>query len=345
VCGAALTALFLCGCQTAHFYRQAACGQWEMLSRQRPISDVLLSANADSRLKMKLTLALEIREFAQTNLQLTVGNHYLHYADLGRPYAVWNVCAAPELSLQPKTWSFPIIGAASYRGYFSERDAVDYARSLKRDGLEVCVGGVETYSTLGWFRDPILNTFINDPETDLAEVLFHELAHQKLFVPGDSDFNEAFATAVAQEGLRRWFEREQRPELFARYQAEARQQRVFTDLILETIQKLDSVYNDISLSKETKRARKAEIIQELRSKHQSMKEQWGGESPFDGWVQSPINNAKLGTVATYYGLVPAFEALLKTNGGDLPRFYAAVKDISKLPRSAREARLWSYVRK
>jgi predicted aminopeptidase len=233
------------------------------------------------------------------------------------------------------------VGSASYRGYFSKRGAVDEAERLRAQGFDVFVGGVQTYSTLGWFDDPLLNTFIDEPEAVLAEILFHEMAHLKFFVAGDSDFNEAFATAVAQEGVRRWLEHRGRPELLDRYQRESAQERAFVALVNETIGKLDAVYGDARLSPQDKRARKAQLIEELRAGHEKLKTQWGGLSPFEGWFAGPINNAKLGTVATYYGLVPAFDALLKTCDGDLPRFFAAVKEVSKRRIEEREKALWA----
>lgn len=338
-----LIAALLSGCQSTSFYRQAVAGQCQILTHQEPIPKLIDDPSTSPKLKTKLAQILKLREFAARELKEPADKHYLKYVDLHREFAIWNVYAAPALSMEPKTWWFPIVGRASYRGYFSEESARKYAASLKKQGLDVFVGGVETYSTLGWFHDPVLNTFIYDPETDLAEIIFHELGHQKLFVSGDTDFNEAFATAVAEEGLRRWFQACNRPEAFERYRTELDQREEFTKLVMRTVKELDTVYTDKTISDAVKLERKQQIIEKLRADHNVLKAKWGGESPYDEWFKSPINNAKLSTVATYYELVPAFHAVLQANGGDMEKFYAAVKRIAKLPEGKRTEALESYL--
>src|SRR5262245_50615476 len=188
------------GCETASYYGQAIGGQWEIVRGGETSAILLADADTPEALKGKLRVVLQLREFAEKELKLPVDGHYECYADLGRRYVVWNVHGAPEFSLEPKSWWYPVVGRLKYRGYFSEAKAQRYARQLEAEGLDVYVAGVEAYSTLGWFKDPVLNTFLNHDEVDVAETLFHELAHQRLFVRGDTDFDEAFATAVAQEG-------------------------------------------------------------------------------------------------------------------------------------------------
>ncbi len=199
-----LAVLATTGCQSLGYYGQAIKGQYEIVARQESIEKLLADPHTPAPLKAKLQLVESLRAFAAKDLKLPVDGHYQKYADVRRRFVVWNVEAAPEFSLEPKSWWYPIVGSLEYRGYFSERGATNYAARLRKKGYDVYVGGVQAYSTLGWFKDPVLNTFIFEPEPDLAEILFHELAHQQVFASGDTDFNEAFATTVGQEGARRW---------------------------------------------------------------------------------------------------------------------------------------------
>lgn len=333
-----------CGCQSVSFYRQAIGGEMHILTHQKPINQLLADTNTSAELKHKFELVLQARQFAQTNLHLPADDHYLKYVDLHRPFAVWNVNAAPPLSLEPKRWWYPFVGKASYRGYFHRDMADKYAKTLKKKGFDVYIGAVETYSTLGWFHDPVLNTFITEPDADLAEILFHELAHQRIFIAGDTDFNEAFATAVGQEGVRRWMEQRD-PELYGKYQREREEEGGFVKLVLETRDRLEAVYGDTSLSDAVKLQRKDEIIADMRKKHEQLKAQWGGKSIYDNWFSHEINNAKLNTISAYYTLVPAFRALLKANGGDLEKFYANVRQLGKMPKERRHAVLEQSLQK
>lgn len=323
-----------CGCQSVSFYKQAIGGELQILTHQKPIKQLLADTNTSADLKHKFDVVLQARQFAKTNLHLPADDNYLKYVDLHREFAVWNVNAAPPLSLEPKRWWYPFVGKASYRGYFARDAAVKYTRQLKKKGFDVYVGAVETYSTLGWFHDPVLNTFITEPDADLAEILFHELAHQRIFIPGDTDFNEAFATAVGQEGVRRWMQQRE-PALYGKYEGEREQEGDFVKLVLETRDRLEAVYDDPHLSDTTKLERKAEIISDMRKKHDQLKEHWGGKSFYDRWFSSDINNAKLNTISAYYTLVPAFRALLQANGGDMEKFYRAVQQLGKMPKERR----------
>ena len=190
--GLLLLVAVLPGCQHLGYYRQAVQGQYQIWSREKPIKELIAHPETPPALKARLSLLLKMRAYAKQELKLPVDGHYERYADLGRRYVVWNVNAAPELSLEPKRWWYPFVGKLKYRGYFSEQYARDYGAKLAREHYDVYVGGVEAYSTLGWFRDPVLNTWINHDESDVGEILFHELAHQRVFASGDTDFNEAY---------------------------------------------------------------------------------------------------------------------------------------------------------
>ena len=348
-----VTAAVFTGCQTVGYYAQAVRGQCQVLARQRSCEKLLADPATDAELRTKLQLAAQICDFAKCELKLPVNGHYRHYADLRRPYAVWNVCAAPELSLEPKTWWYPIVGSLDYRGFFSEREARRYAALLGGRGFDVSVEGVEAYSTLGWFKDPLLDTFIHHDAAALAEILFHELAHQRVFASGDTDFNEAFATAAGEEGVRRWLRVKSDPAPLEQYLTSLRRNREFVQLINATRDKLEILYGDErtsagklkakknprNLSPAELRREKQRLLDELSRNYEKVKANWGGYPGYDAWFAHGANNARLNSVATYYDLVPAFERLLQAQGGDLEKFYAAVKKLAKLPKAERLRRL------
>jgi len=339
-----------CGCNTVGYYGQAIRGQHELWTRQKSIAALLESPATPAPLKERLTLVLSLREFAEKELHLPANGHYLRYADLERRFVVWNVYAAPEFSLTPKSWWYPVVGSLDYRGYFSERKARDYAAILERKGFDVYVGGVTAYSTLGWFHDPVLNTFIHESDEDLAELLFHELAHQRLFLPGDTDFNEAFATAVAEEGTRRWMETRHDVAALEKYRIQARRTEEFVELVTDARQQLALLYtNSISaLSASPKdattkavilRTGKQKVLHELRESYAQLKTKWGGSTAYDAWFRRSLNNAQLNTVDTYYHLVPAFRRVLREKAGDLEAFYSTIESLRKLDKPERRARL------
>jgi predicted aminopeptidase len=343
-------AALLSGCQTMGYYKQAIQGQYEILTNRKPINQLIANSETPPALKNKLAAVLKFREFAQRELRLPANHHYLRYVDLHRRFVVWNVHGAPEFSLKPKTWWYPIVGRLEYRGYFSEPEARSYAEKLGLKGFDVYVEGVEAYSTLGWFADPVLNTFIHHEETELAEIIFHELAHQRLFIRGDTDFNEAFATAVAQEGVRRWLQKSGQTDAHGKYLKAIERNNQFVRLIMDTRHQLELLYakrNDevgtIGGSSPSapagKRMLKENVITQLRNQYEQQKSDWGGYSGYDRWFARPLNNAQLNTVATYYELVPAFERLLQRNGNDLEVFYRDVRRLGKLPRGERHRRL------
>jgi predicted aminopeptidase len=348
-----LAALAMSGCQALSYYGQAIKGQYEIVARQESIEKLLADPQTPVALRAKLQLVQRLRSFAAKDLQLPVDGHYQRYVDVHRPFVVWNVEAAPEFSLEPKTWWYPFAGSLEYRGYFSERGARHYAARLGKKGYDVYVGGVEAYSTLGWFKDPVLNTFISHPEPDLAETLFHELGHQRVFASGDTDFNEAFATTVGQEGARRWLRAQGDQAAGENYLAELRRTREFAHLIANTRGRLESLYGDEwtengkveAVNKrrtkppELLRRDKQALIGRLRQEYAQLKAQWGGDTEYDAWFAGPVNNAQLNSVAAYYDLVPGFERLLALNGGDLEKFYQAANRLARQPKTERHQTL------
>src|SRR5512141_2027994 len=246
IVGLCLLAIVLAvsGCKTLSFYAQAFRGQYQIFAHEKPIQKLIDDPKTPAELRRRFELVQRLRGFAQTELHLPVDGHYRKYVDVHRPYVVWNVEAAPEFSMEPKTWWYPLVGSLAYRGYFSERGATNYGASLERRGYDVFVGGVQAYSTLGWFKDPVLNTFIFETDPFLAEIIFHELAHQRVFARGDTDFNEAFATTVGEEGARRWLKASGDDAAIAQYQAEMRRTRLFVGMVMKARGQLETLYGD-----------------------------------------------------------------------------------------------------
>lgn len=317
------------------YYWQSITGHLDMLRQARPIESMLASPALDPRLRAKLERVRDIRAFASRELGLPDNGSYTRYADLKRPYVVWNIFAAPELSMQLKQWCFPVVGCVTYRGYYSREDAEKLAAELREAGFDVQVAGIPAYSTLGWFDDPVLNTFINYPDGELARLIFHELAHQVLYVKGDSTFNESFATAVEEAGLERWLAHVKDPALEAAYRQFAQRRAQFIALLKQHRSTLETLYRS-SASDEAKRAGKKEVLAALVRDYQQLKERWGGWAGYDRWFSQQLGNAHLAAVATYNDLVPGFRKLLSQQGGDLVRFYAAARALSSEPKAGRD---------
>lgn len=327
------------GCETARFYGQAIVGHCRLMVSRRAIPVLVERANTPPELRTGLVRVLALREFARTNLGLPVGSQYVDYVALGRSYVAWNVSAAPEFSMNARSWWYPMIGAQDYRGYFNEADARRFAQRLERQGYDVAVGGVEAYSTLGWFPDPILSPFLQKRPEELAELLFHELAHQIVYVSGDTDFNEAFATAVAREGLRRWLTSEGSENDWRRCQEIWAREHAFVRLVLACKRELEDLYmkQPRSTPEEERRLRelKQEALDQLRVRYEVLRRPWHTGVHFDGWFREPVNNARINMMDTYYHWVPAFEALLRECHGSLPAFYQQVRRLGRLSSAKR----------
>lgn len=331
---AALALLLLVSCETISYYGQAAKGQLSLLMGRQEIESFLEDESLPQQTRHKLTLILEAREFAENMLLLEPDNSYLSYVELGRPFVVWNVFAAPEFSTNAQTWCYPIAGCVSYRGYFSEQSAREFADSLERQHLDVYSGGVDAYSTLGWFNDPLTSAVLRRSDNDLIALLFHELAHRRVYLPGDTTFNESFATFVATEGLRRWLQVHPQQGLIAQIEREALIDQAFVALVSRYREKLSTLYSE-SLNEEAMRLEKAQVQDELREEYRVFRDEWDYRG-YDRWFEGPLNNAQLSTVASYNDLVPAFARLLEKSEGDLARFYAEVAEISKLSSEQRK---------
>ncbi|MEX2365570.1 MAG: aminopeptidase [Pseudohongiellaceae bacterium] len=337
-----LVALFaLSACETVSYYGQAVSGQLQILGQRRQIESLIADNRTDPGLKARLSRVLEIRQFAETGLGLPLEKTFSSYVELQRPYVVWNVFATPEFSMQPLQWCYPIAGCVSYRGYFREPAALRFAAGLADENHDTYVAGVAAYSTLGWFSDPVLSTVINREDYQLASLIFHELAHQLLYIPGDTAFNESFATALAQEGLKRWLEHcgldtDASTAILERVQADYDRRQEFVSLVQETATELEQLYRSDKPAPEMRKAKQA-VLDRLRSRYQQVKSAWGGYDGYDNWFSGDINNARINTVSTYFSLVPAFNALLAEEQGDLPAFYARVRQLQEMDKAQRQA--------
>lgn len=329
---------FFAGCSNLSYYSQAVGGHLEVMQAARPIDDVLADTSTGSELKIRLERVKEIRDFASRQLGLPDNQSYRSFADLGRPFVVWNVAATDELSLAPKTWCMVVVGCVSYRGFYDRKEAEQFAAVLRQQGFDTTVGGVPAYSTLGYFNDPVLNTFLRFGEAEVARLIFHELTHQLVFAEGDTAFNESLATAVENEGVRRWFERDAAPAKVVAFEQQQQRKARFAGLVAGCRERLGALYA-ADLPSAEKRLAKARLIDELRHDYALAKAEWGGFEGYDKWFEEDLNNAKIASLAPYSQLVPAFEALLAEEGRDLPRFYRRAAALARLPPVERGARL------
>ena len=331
-----LAALSLSACSTIGYYGHLAHGEYSMLSARQPIARIIADPATGATLKARLELAVQARAFASDKLRLPRNDSYTNYVDLKRPYATWNVFAAPEFSVQGVEHCYLLVGCLAYRGYFDREHAEEEAARLHAKGLDTWVGGSAAYSTLGWFADPILNTMLRWDDDELAGTIFHELAHQQLFVKGDTEFNESFATFVQVEGLREW--RASRGLPPADDVRRAREDE-FERLVLDTRERLRLLYAT-GLDPDSMRARKREEIERLRAEYARLRDTlWRGKGGYDEWIESGINNATLLPFGLYRRWVPAFSALFAQHGGDWTAFYDAVAKIARLDAAARAAAL------
>jgi predicted aminopeptidase len=328
----------LSGCATPYLL-QAASGQWQLLHRRVPIDSLLADPRTPPALRGHLEEVRAAREFASRELHLPDNASYRSYADIGRPYVVWNVVAAPEFSVQPKRWCFPVAGCVAYRGYFRERRAREFAAALAVHGFDVAVDGVPAYSTLGRFADPVLSSMLSYGDDELAATIFHELAHQLLYVRDDSEFNEAFATTVEEEGLERWLRHQGAAERLRQLREREADAAAFAGLMAQARARLARAYA-AGAPRDEMRARKAQVLAALAAEMRALEQRQGVTYPlYEEWIAEGLNNARLASVSTYYGCLPGFRRVLADSGSDLARFYAAVSELAHRPRAERHARL------
>lgn len=328
--------MLLNGCSTVGYYGQLVGGQVKLLQAREPVDQVIADPDRDPRLREHLIQARAARVFASSHLHLPDNKSYRLYVNIGRPYVVWNVFATPEFSLAPQSHCFPIAGCVAYRGFYSQRAARGEAALQRLRGMDVSIGGVEAYSTLGWFNDPIMSSMMHWGDERLATLIFHELAHQRFYVKDDTEFNESFANFVEQEGTRQWRASRGLPPNNGK---EVRQRDQFIQLILASRQRLEKLYSQ-PLPADQMRQRKAQEFEHLRADYKQLRDtQWAGDKRYDAWIYAPLNNARLLPFGLYDQWVPAFAALFQQVNGDWVAFYAAVEKLGKLPADERKAAL------
>lgn len=325
--------LCLTGCQSPWYYGHLAKGQWQMISQRQPIAKVITNPKTAPKLVGQLQAIQRIRTFAQS-LDLPIKDQFDTYVDIQRPYAQWSVSATPALSLTPLTWCQFGLFCLSFRNYFAEKPAQEFAQKLTEEGYDSYIGRVTAYSTLGWFRDSLLSSYIYRSEADLAELLFHELAHQVVYASNDPVFNESFAEVVAYEGLQRYWLTH--PEDIQRLLRTRQQQTEFAQWVLTYRAQLQKIYQ-LPLAEAEKQRRKAELFSSLRDNYQQLKtQQWQGYNGYDAWINQ-ANNASLNSIAVYHDLIPPLTAILAATNHDLPRFYTICRRLAQLPKAQRHA--------
>lgn len=314
-------------CSSVSYYTQGIAGHASLMLAREPVEKVIKTA--DDSLKKKLILSQEIRQFSIESLNLPDNKSYTSYVELKNSSPVWNVVAAKEFSLTPKQWCYWVIGCASYRGYYSRQAAEQYAAELKQKGHDVHVAGVGAYSTLGFFADPLTSAMLDRDDASLAELIFHELSHQKVYIKNNTRFNEAFATVVGEQGAIVWLQKTNRDVLLKSYKERLLVQADFIDLVESTKIKLNKLYKS-SFADDVKRKKKQLVFKEMKQDYELLKaNKWNGKAWYKRWFNAPLNNARLVSIATYYDLVPSFMKLFEACGHNFLRFYEQVSINSK----------------
>jgi predicted aminopeptidase len=323
------------GCTSVSYYAQALQGHVKIMSERQDVGKLIENPSTPEALRDRMVSALEIRQFATDELALPDNKSYRSYVDVGQDAVTWAVFAAPEFSLTPHVWCFAVYGCVPYLGFFSKKSAAEFALELQRKGLDVHVTGITAYSTLGWSSDPLLSTMLTRDDTYLAGLVFHELAHQRLYIHGDSDFNEAFAVSVETSGVRKWLRAAGNTAGLRRYEADRKRRADFLALVSQTREELRHVYASSGTVSE-KRVAKAAAIERLRTRYRQLRDtSWRGYRGYDAWFDAPINNAKLAVISVYGDQVTAFLRLFDLCSRDYPRFYASVEQLGKLNKADR----------
>ncbi len=332
---AVVTLVAASGCTSLSYYAQSLNGHLNVMASRRNVDRLIDDPSTPDALRARMVSARLIRQFASDELGLPDNASYRSYADVGHEAVTWAVFAAPEFSLTPRTWCFPVFGCVPYRGYFSRTSAIETASGLQKQGFEVYVTGVTAYSTLGWSSDPLVSTMFTQDDTYLAGLVFHELAHQRVYVPDDSAFNEAFAVAVETSGIRKWLRSAGDFAGLRRYEAERQRRIEFLALVSRARDELALIYAG-SGTAEKKRAAKAATIERLRSRYRALRDdRWHGYRGYDAWFDAPINNARLAAISVYSDQAGAFLRLLDLCSGNYQRFYAAVEKLATVDRTTR----------
>ncbi len=332
--GLYVTIMLLSGCSQLRYYQQSAGGQLDIIERREPIDALLEDDALDPELRSRLQRVTDFRTFAIEKLKLPATGSYTFYADLERNYVVKSLFAAPEFSVELHQWCYPVVGCASYRGYF-DTDLLEKDKDLFRvQGYDTYIAPIPAYSTLGWFDDPVLNTVIEWPEPRLAGLVFHELAHQKLYVAGDTEFNESFATAVEQAGVELWLAERDNAALIAHYRTRRAHQREVVELIEQVRDELDTLYQQ-DIPVDVMRDAKHRKLETAQQRYQALRSGWTHDPGYDAWFAGELNNARLGSVSAYHTYVDAYLALLDEENHDFNAFYKRAEEIGSLDSEQR----------
>lgn len=323
-----LLSLGLLGGCSFSYYSQAISGHLSLMMKRQDIRELIKDTELSEKVRERLALSQQVISFAKQEMDLPDNGSYRHFVKVDGNYVVWNVIAAPPYSLTAKHWCYPIAGCASYRGYYHKEAAEAYAAKLRGQGLDVAVAGASAYSTLGWFSDPLLSTMLYRDEGQFVEVIIHELAHQRFYLPGNSQLNESFAEVVATEGVKRWFQSRGEQARFEHFLKGQAYERGFDQLLLQTRSRLQALYDSAVPSEEMAR-RKREIFAQLQVDYAKFKKAHHGDERYDRWMSQPLNNAHLVLVATYHDLEPMLREMLKQSGGDMEEFYRRVEAYAK----------------
>lgn len=327
-----LLVLCLClvsACSNLSYYLQASHGHLELIKSRKNIDRVVSSLKISPASKEKLHLVQQVTHFAEHDLGLPVGGAYSDYVEVDGPYVVWNVFASQRYSFENKQWCYPLLGCVSYKGFFDVNAATRYGKKLEQEGFDVYVGGVAAYSTLGWFDDPVLSTFLMREDYQLAALIFHELAHRVLYINGDTTFNESFASAVEQIALERWVEASSDPDLLTRYNNNKALNKAFVNFVLGWKGVLQKAYHERD-NREGFEKQKEQLYKQMRADYERFKARVGYNG-YDDWVNNDLNNAKINTVATYESRVPGFKKMYRQAGEDMAVFLRQCLQLSRMP--------------
>ena len=336
--------LLLSGCAELQYYGHAISGQLEVLSKRRPITEVIEDPSTAPEVSKKLKDVERMHIFAIEHLALPDSDSFRSYSDVGRQYVLWNVFATPELSLATRQWCYLFLGCLDYRSYFDKDYAEAVAEELEQQGWDVHIAPSPAYSTRGFFADPVYNPMLRYDDLTLAGILFHELAHERVYFRNDTGLNESFAVAVQNEGIKRWLVFERKPQYYSDYIIEQQRDKQFVSLLLKYRTQLKNLYKSKIIDDE-KRFQKAQILKALRKAYFTLRKKWGGYEGYDHWFNKPLNNARLAPVGTYHGHVEVFAALLKAHNDNLPEFYSHAQDLAELPVEKRRKLLIEFFNK
>lgn len=321
------------GCSNLGYYTQAASGHLTIMAKREPIDAILQGEALSEKRRLQLEQAVKIRSYASKQLHLPDNGSYRNYVELERPFVVWNAVIAPKYSLTPEKWCFPVAGCVSYRGYYDQADAEAFAENYDDKAFDKYVGGSRAYSTLGWFNDPLTSPMLDSGEILLAEVIFHELAHQQLYIKNDTAFNEAFASAVGEQGVRQWLA-DEKPDATSRYERYLQRKGGFNTLLAGTAANLREIYNSGKPDEEKQRAKDA-ALEQLQRDYTALKTDWEGYTGYDSWFGKPVNNARLALVSVYRDLIPEFNRWLQACDNNLQQFYSSILPFAELDKKER----------